>query len=136
MTKLIERLASIASSQLHAAFAAYIHGQQHKWSFLQHTIGNIKDLFRSLEDSIKKKLIPAITGRAQCSNIQRDLLSLPSRIGGLGLSYPTNSDAQFQSSIKIPSPLTEMIVNQAIHAPLSSTDSTQLKAEVKKLKKA
>ena len=132
----IERLASIASSQPHAAFAAYIHGQQHKWSFIQRTIRDIEELFRPLEDCIKKKLIPAITGRAQCSNVQRDLLSLPPRIGGLGLSYPTDSDAQFQSSVKITSPLTEMIVNQAIHAPLSSSDSTQLKAEVKKLKKA
>ena len=127
----IENLANIASSQPHAAFAAFIHGEQHKWSFLQRTVSGISDLFKPLEDCIREKLIPAITGRAVCSNLQRDLLSLPARIGGLGIIYPTESDAPFHSSERIVSPLTEKIVHHVIHAPLLSEKTTKIKAEAK-----
>ena len=39
----IENLASIASSQPHATFAASTHGEQHEWSFLRHTVPGISD---------------------------------------------------------------------------------------------
>ena len=36
-------------------------------------------------------LIPAITGRPPCSQIERDLLALPVRLSGLGIINPVSS---------------------------------------------
>ena len=127
----IEELANIASSQPHAACTALTHGEQHKWSFLQCTVPGISDLFKPLEDCIRWKLIPAITGRMVCSDLQRDLLSLPARSGGLGVNYPVESDTPFRSSEKVVAPLTNKIVNQVICAPLLLEETTKLKAKAK-----
>ena len=77
----VEKIANIASSQPHAAFAAYIHGMQGKWSFLQCTVNSISELLKPLEECVRAKLIPAISGRPSCSNLERQLLSLPSKMG-------------------------------------------------------
>ena len=54
---------------------------------------------------ICEKLIPAITGQV-CSDLERDLLSLPTRLGGLGLTNPvTKSAFEFESSMQITAPL-------------------------------
>jgi len=99
MTKDIMNLAEVASSQPHAAYAAYVHGLSSHWSYLLRTVPDIDDLLQPLENAIHQHLIPALTGQPPCSSIVRDLLALPVRLGGLGLRDPsaTSSDS-FQSS--------------------------------------
>jgi len=53
-------LSEIAKSQPHAAYAAFIHGFVHKFSYLARTIPNIESLLQPLEDSIRLKLIPSL----------------------------------------------------------------------------
>ena len=48
----IMNLARIASSQPHAAYAAYIHGLSNRWSYLLRTVRDIEDLVQPLEDAI------------------------------------------------------------------------------------
>ncbi len=52
-----------------------------------------------LEDVIHQRLLPAITGRPPCSKIEREISTLPSRLGGLGIPMPTNSQSSFNASI-------------------------------------
>ena len=40
----MQRLSEIANSQPHAAYAAYIHGEQHKYTHFMRTIKDISDL--------------------------------------------------------------------------------------------
>ena len=57
------------------------------------TIPNIANLLKVLDFAITKQfipsrkytLIPAITGGIRCSDVERRLLSLPPRMGGLGI---------------------------------------------------
>ena len=65
------------------------------------------------------------------SNLHRDLLSLPARLGGLNINYPVEFDAPFCSSEKVVAPLTDKIVKQVTCAPLLLEETTKLKAEVK-----
>ena len=51
----------------------------------------VREQFSSLEEVIRLDFIPAISGRA-VSDIERVLLALPARRGGLGLPNPA-SDA-------------------------------------------
>lgn len=98
-------MAQIASSQPHAACAAYIHGLSGRWSYPIRTIPHIDDLQKLLKNAIQAFLIPALTGRIHAP-LSRDLLALPVRLGGLGLRDPsTMPSGCFQSSQSITAPL-------------------------------
>ena len=56
--------------------------------FLCRTIPNLSD---PLEEVIRYKFLPAITGQSALSDVERDLLALPSHPGGLGVINPVTS---------------------------------------------
>ena len=67
-----------------------------------------------LEDIIKTKLIPVLTGRPRLNDTERHLLALPARLGGIALSIPTQAtDSEFLSSTKITEALKGAIVQQS-----------------------
>ena len=93
------------------------------------TIRNVGPLFQPLEDAIRLKLIPALTGHGACSALERDVLSLPCRLGGLGIVNPVDiADSQFTASIKITHSLRSLIVAQNLLAPLP--DVSSIKAQI------
>jgi len=78
----LKALASFATTQPQAAYAAYTHGMAGKWSYLSRACSINKEQLAALEASLRMELIPAITGRAM-SDLERDLVGLPARMGGL-----------------------------------------------------
>ena len=59
----------------------------------------ISDLFSPLDQSIRLRLLPALFGKCTFSDAERQLISLPSRLGGLGIINPCVSSAfQFEAS--------------------------------------
>ena len=84
----IEQLVAIASSQPHAAYAASTHGLSSKWSCLSRTISNISELFQPLENAIRYKLLPTLTGRSAFTEQERGLFARPTRLGGLRIPTP------------------------------------------------
>ena len=51
-----------------------------------YVLSDINDLFRPLEDIMRNEFIPALTGGMTCSKEERLLLSLPPRLGGMGVT--------------------------------------------------
>ena len=132
-TKDIMNLSQVALSQPHAAYAAYIHGLSNRWSYLLRTVPDIDDLLQPLENAIHQHLIPALTGRPPCSSIERDLLALPARLGGLGLRDPSTISSEcFHSSERITAPLVALIVSQDATESADPNTTSTLKKEVKK----
>ena len=82
-------LSDIADAQPHVAHAAFTHGYVHKFSFLSRTTPNIESHLLPLETCIRTKLIPSLTGKSPPNDLERDLLGLPPRLGGLGIINPT-----------------------------------------------
>jgi len=78
-------LSAIATSQPHAALAAYSYGLYSKWSFLSRTTPQVNNLFETLENIIRTKFIPSLTGQPPPSDSDRSLYTLPARLGGLGI---------------------------------------------------
>ena len=69
-------------------------------------------------------LLPAITGQSALSDVERELLALPSRLGGLGIINPvTSSDIQHLTSINISTPLMSLILQQSTTYPISCQES-------------
>ena len=112
--------AEFAVTEPQASYAAYTFGLKHQWTYFLRTLPDIQDLLEPLESAISYTLIPAITDR-QCGQLDRDILALPVRLGGLGIANPS-SDANFYytSSVKVIAPLVEQIVSQVHLLPEDS----------------
>ena len=133
----LERLALVATTQPHSAFAAFTHGFTSKWTHLARTIPNISHLLQPLEDIISTRLIPALSGRQAPNNLERNLLSLPARLGGIGLTNPTEvSTSEFAASQDITQPLSDLIAHQiSSYPPAVMNKQLTIKANVKKAKR-
>ena len=76
------------------------------------TVEGIGDLFRPLEEAIRQRFIPALTGQEIPGDLERELFALP-RLGGLGLSNPTTTITNnYQASRTVTAPLVALIVQQ------------------------
>ena len=129
----MENLSLIAKSQPHAAYSAYIHGFQHKFRYFLRTIEGIEDELKPLDDMISNNLIPSITG-FQLSETERELFSLPVRLGGMGLeSIASIANDEFSMSKEITAPLAALIAIQGTTLPNPETVD-QLKKELNKQK--
>ena len=73
----IEKLTEVADSQPHAAYAAMTHGFTSKWTYLTRTMPNISELLAPLEQTIRIRLIPKLTGREAPNDSERQLFALP-----------------------------------------------------------
>ncbi len=107
------QLARVAVSQPQAAYAAFTYGLTGRWTYLLQTIPDIQNLLLPLETAIRHLLIPALSGLPSCSTLERDLLALTVRHGGLGIVNPTTLPSQFyKASETICKPLVSLIVSQ------------------------
>ena len=131
-TQELLQLAEIATSQPHVAYAAFVHGLSSRWTYLSRTIPEVSDLFQPLEDAIHQVFIPSLTGRPPCSKLIRDLLALPVRLGGLGLTNPTViCDDNFQASVKLTAPLVAVIATQDQTLEIDPNDIFVAKTEIR-----
>ncbi len=112
-TRRVEILGEIAKSQPQAAYTAFTKGLKGEWTFLSRTTGNTGPLLEPVEAVIRTNFIPAITGRTAPGDAERDLLALPARHGGLGLSNPTSFTAEaYEGSRRAAEPLSKLIEEQ------------------------
>ena len=88
----LKTLANIATTQPHAAYAAYTHGLTSRWSYLSRTTPNISDELLSLEAVIRTEFLPTISGRAQPGDLECELLAPPARLGGIAVPNPAKAE--------------------------------------------
>ena len=113
----VAQLAEFARAQPQTSDAAYTFSLKHRWTYFLRTLPDIQDLLEPLEEAISQVLIPAIVER-RCSKLDRDVLALPVRLDGLGLSNLCHETArEHASSIQVTSPLVEHIVAQTHQLP-------------------
>ena len=113
-TQQVEELSNIVITQPHAAYSAFTHGLISKWTYLSRTVPDIESYMTPLEDAIRQKLLPSITGQNAFNDLDRQLLALPGRHGGLCITDPTKQTELHHSACeKITAPLAELILNQS-----------------------
>lgn len=81
----LERLSKIAKSEPQAAYSAFTAGFRHKVTYFIRTIPNLEEVLKPLDQFIDSNFIPAITEGHVMSDNDRSLVSLPVRLGGLGI---------------------------------------------------
>ena len=116
----LELLTTVATTQPHPAFAALIHGFTNKWSYYFRSTPGIDAFIGPLEECLRNKLLPTLTGQSSISDSMRSLLSLPPRLGGMGIvNLHHEASAQYSSSLFINSPLFSSIIR---NTPVSIMD--------------
>ena len=136
-TDTVRQLSDIARTQPHAAYSTFTCGLASQWSYLSRTIPGISDMLIPIDNAINTHFIPTLTGRDSISDLERQLLVLPSRLGGLSITIPSEeSFVEYSSSVKVCAPLVALIVQQ-IPTYCASTvfDQQQEKQKVRQLRR-
>ena len=134
----LKMLSAIAVTQPHAAFAAYTHGLTSKWSYLTRTVPSISDHLKVLDDILSFEFIPTLTGRPPPNDVNRKLLALPARLGGLGINIPSsNSNAAFNASLMVTTPLRQLIhSHETKYSHQTLSDQISAKADIQRKRRA
>ena len=91
---------------------------RHRWIYFLRTLPDIAELLEPLERALNEVLIPPVTDHT-VTNVDRDLLGLPVRMGGLGFTDPVvTSSSEYEASIKLTNPLVRRIIEQEHQPPL------------------
>ena len=90
-TKEINILTDIATTHSQEAYTSYATSYQHKLTYLLRTIPNIEDQLKKIDVVVRHKLIPAIISGHIINDSERVMLSLPTRLAGLGLKIFTET---------------------------------------------
>ena len=107
-------LSQYAKADPHAAYAAFTFGFLQKWKYVQRTVNDINHLFEPLEKCIRDDFIPNILGK-QVSDTERDIVSLPTRWGGLNIQNPVETaDNEYRWSQTLTGSLTNKIIEQTL----------------------
>ena len=132
--KEIDHLAKIAHSQTQSAYCALTNGLISRWNYLMRVVPDLGDKLQPIEEALRFRLLPAITGRSNISDAERCAFALPARDGGLRIPIPTEAAAeQYRASRSITEPLVALCTGQNTK-PLPNTYIVQeeLKGETKK----
>ena len=108
----MEKLCKFAKSQPQAAFSAYTHGQQHKFTYFLHTSPNIGKHLKPLDDIINEKLISTFLG-SSASQAEWDLFSFTIRHGGMWmLKLEEKAQSEYDTSKAMTAPLVAILIMQ------------------------
>ena len=125
----VKSLSIIAATEPHAAFSAFTHALQCQWTFLSRTMPGIAELFAPLECAIRTHFLKALL-KKDVNDIERDMLALPARLGGLGIPSPCDgAQTSHINSLYISAPIVKLILRQE-----AELDARALLDEIKTLR--
>ena len=104
-------LCTFAESQPQAAYAAFTHGLFSRWTYFFRSCDVSPDHLTVLDEMLRLRLIPALSGKQAINDLERDWLALPIRHGGMGLIIPSVfAQSQYNASCKITRPLVDCLL--------------------------
>ena len=128
----VERLSDVAATQPHAAYAAFVYGLRHRWTFVQRTMPTAQEHMEPLHAAIRQRLVPALIHH-QPSDLEMELLTLPASLGGMSFDDPiAELPRKNADSIKCTARLTRLICDGEQHLPPSAIPGSTEKAEIRK----
>ena len=130
----IEKLSTISKTQPHAAYSCYVKGFSHKFTYIMRTIPDISELLYPLNEAIDN-FIRILFNNYEFNTIERQLWSLPVRMGGMGLTIPSEiSQDQYLNSRAINEELINKVYNQQNIYEDIDLSVRKAKGEIKKKK--
>ena len=99
--KVIGVSSTIAAAEPHAAFAGFIFGLKHRYTYTYfiRTISNISQNLKQPEKSITNYFIKSLFNGYECNGMERELFELTAKYGGLRIIKPSKiSDREYRHS--------------------------------------
>ena len=91
----------------------------YRWSYIAWTTPVSLEFFHHLDEVLKARFFPAVTGNPVYGPLERELLSLPAHLGGLGIIIPsTHFSSSFPTSQRITAPLVDQLLKQCLSCSL------------------
>ena len=132
---LLTTLSKIAKTEPHMAYSLFVHGFRHKFTYIMRTIPNTKHLFKLIDNVIDEEFLPALFNGRKLTSEERELVALPTRLGGLGIIIPSdNCNIQFENSSAITKQLQERIIAQIERLEINNAEVTKIIDEIKNSK--
>ena len=117
-----------------AAYTCYISGFQHRFTYFLRTIPGITDILKPLDEVFRHYFLPALFGGHIVNDIERELISLPPRFGGLGIKIVhQNANFEYENSQKMTANLKSSILKQDMNENEQSKTKQQIKSDRLKL---
>ena len=117
----LEKLSRIAQNQPQAAYAAFVHGYKHKFTYFLRTIPQMERFLQPVDDILTYVFIPTIFG-SPVNEIERKILTLPTKLGGLGIPILCEqAPLEYKASTAVTKSLVEIIKSQSVHEQPSKT---------------
>ena len=105
-----EVLSTIAATEYHAAFAGFIVGLKHRYTYFMTTIPNILQNLKWLEKNIRNYFIKSLFNGYECNDMEREL---PTKYGGLEIINSFKiSDCQYRKSRILTQERSQLIKSQ------------------------
>ena len=96
------------------------------------TTSGIDEELRRLDDVINNKLIPSFTEKKLCGNDERHLLSLPIKLGGMGIPiFSEISQTEFQNSSQLTEEHVSLITRQERTYNIEKESLNNIKHKIK-----
>ena len=127
-------LLSIAESQPQAAYSAFVTGFKSKLNYVMRAMSGIIQFLYTLEETVRNKFIPAITGGLISSNNEQKVLSLPTRYGGLAIPiFYELAKTELENSRKTTSEQKPLTINQRSQFHINERKAKLIKQDMQKL---
>ena len=125
----------MAKIQPQAAYSAYMFGFKHKFTFFLRTVPAISHYLFPIEETLRSRFIPPITGGHICSDMERALLALPVKFDGLGLQnlYEV-ANTELLNSKEITRGVFENVITQNKDFQIDSEKTKTIKNKLKRRK--
>ena len=132
----LQVLTEVAKAEPQSAYASFTSGFRHKVTYFMRTIPDLEEVLVPLDKFIDEQFIPAITDGHVLSKDDRSLLSLPVRLGGLGIPiFSKSCSKEFEYSLKATSTLRQNIVAQDPVYVHNKREENRIEAEIKNERK-
>jgi len=94
----LQLLSKYAQDDSQPAYSAF-KGLCFRWTHFQRTVPDMSESFEPQENAIRKQLIPALLGQEVSDAEKHEILGLPLRHGGLGLTDPRETTKKNKNTL-------------------------------------
>ena len=122
----VQLLASVSKQQPQAAFIGFIKSLQLEWTFLQRVVSDCSSLLIDIEDTIISDFIPSLFGH-DCNSLDRQLFSLPLRMGGLGILIPSSDSTLLFDTFRSATHVLRVAITESLPSTLQTMTARSYK---------
>ena len=128
----LEFLSKIAAVEQQAAYCAFVGDFKNKVTFTIRTVPNIRRHLEKLDQAVDTKFILTLTDGHFCEEMERKLLSLPVKYGGMGIViFCDIAENEYDNSIALTASLIKLQLEQSTIYNVNREEIKMLKTNIK-----